>query len=213
MKKRAILFNGPPGSGKDTATNMARNFLDNRMTTEGQIKATHMKFSAPLKQAAHVLYGIPYSAEYYERTQGYDWKNKKQIEFFGQSPRDIYIALSEEFAKKYGGESFFGHIAARTIGLDKSFNTYIFSDSGFAGEAKPIIAALGIENILIVELKRDGCTFEGDSRGYIGDRLLEDYRGKIAVKRLSNNQDKLIYRIMVQAVVAEWFGLDVKAEA
>ena len=210
MQKRAILFNGPPGSGKDTAAIIARNYLDQKFIKGSvvPIRATHSKFATPLKAAAHTLYGLPYSADHYEKTFGYEWKNKKQMEFFGKSPREVYIALSEDFAKKMGDEHFFGKIAARTIGLEKQCNTFIFSDCGFAGEVQPLIAALGLDNIFIVELFRDGTSFDGDSRGYIVDELNAKYAGKVKYRRLSNNQDKMIYRIMIQAILKEHLNIE-----
>jgi DNA polymerase III delta prime subunit len=208
MDKKAILFNGPPGCGKDTAAAITRNYLDGKHHVRSfqAFKSAHHKFATPLKQAAHTLYGLPFSAEYYEKEFGYDWKNKPQVEFFGKTPREIYISLSEDFAKVHGGQTFFGRIAARAISLDKSANVFVFSDSGFAAEAGPVIEKLGAVNVLIVEIERSGTSFVGDSRGYIGDDIRRSYANsdKLKIIRLPNNQDKMLFRTLLNSTLKDW---------
>lgn len=206
MDKKAILLNGPPGCGKDTAAAIARNYLDGKHHVRSfqGFKTAHHKFANPLKAAAHTLYGLPFSADYYEKEFGHDWKNKPQVEFFGKTPREIYISLSEDFAKVHGGEQFFGRIAARAIALEKSTNVFVFSDSGFADEAIPVIQRLGVSNVLVVEIERSGTSFAGDSRSYIGHDIKTSFADKVKVIRLPNNQDKMLFRTLINSTLKDW---------
>lgn len=204
---KVVFFNGPPGSGKDTATIIARNFLDKKLPTGDVMRlyVEHFKFADPLKQAAHALYGIPYSCEYYEKEKGHKWKGEPQVEFFGKTPRDEYIALSEEFAKSRHGVEVFGRVAARRIALAKQANVFLFSDSGFVPEAVPVIKLVGVDNVHVVELNRPGCTFEGDSRGYIIDKLNTMYGSSLKSVRIPNTGDKMDLRLLVQGIMSKWF--------
>jgi hypothetical protein len=210
MDKKVIIFNGPPQSGKDTATIMASNFLAGKTSNGGyqRMMIEHLKFADPLKAAAHQLFGIPYSCNYYEKNFGNSWKDSPQIEFYGLKPRDVYIALSEDFAKKIGGVTFFGRIAARRIGLDKVSNVFIFSDGGFVDEIVPVISTVGVQNVIIIELYRDGTSFDGDSRNYIGDQLNSRFGDKILVKKIPNNQDLNLLRLLIRGILTEWLEID-----
>jgi hypothetical protein len=209
MQKKVILINGPPGSGKDTATAFAKAAIDGKPSRGKFVghDVAHLKFADPLKAAAHVLYGIPHSADYYEKEFGYEWKNNPQPEFFGLIPRSVYISLSEEYAKEKGGASFFGKIAARRIRLDKRNDVFIFSDSGFADEAIPVIREVGIDNVLLISLERSGHNFAGDSRGYISGTLCVQYP-KLNHVRLPNNQDKMLLRTLIRGTVQPWLDIE-----
>lgn len=209
---KVILINGPPNCGKDTAATVLDNYINNKYT-QGKLiphRTKKMKFAAPLKKAAHELYGIPYSCEYYEEKYGNEWKNQPQPEFFGEKPRDVYIDLSEKFAKKRaGGETHFGKIAARSIRLEKSANCFIFSDSGFDREAEPIIECAEISNVVVLQIERPGCSFVGDSRGYIADKLLAQFP-KLKVQRIPNMGDKMLYRTLLHGFANDWLNLEIK---
>lgn len=204
--KKVVLFNGPPGSGKDTAVRIARSKVDEQHNEETLIRysAIHFKFADPLKQAAHALLGIPYSTDYYEKEFGHKWKNENQIEFYGKTPRSEYIALSEEFAKVRHGPEVFGLVAARRVALEKKANVFLFSDSGFADEAEPLIRLVGEQNIHIVELSRPGHSFVGDSRGNLIDVLQPKYP-KIKTSRIPNYGDLNDFRLLIRGQMCKWF--------
>lgn len=210
LEKTAILFNGPPGSGKDTAAIHAYNRLEKSYSKGALIpwRPKRMSFATPLKSATHALYGVPFSAEYYEKEFGWDWKNKPQPEFFGEIPREVYIALSEEFAKKRaGGVEHFGRVAARSIQLERDANIFIFSDSGFSEEAVPVISKLGVDRVFVAEFERSGYSFAGDSRSYIGADLLSRFP-KLTVTRIPNHQGKDLLRTLVHATLEVWLKLE-----
>ncbi len=85
MSFKIILVNGPPRSGKDTI---------------GQLLCQRLplvldKFARKLKEAAHALYGMPeLPHDHFEAC-----KDTPLEQFFGKSPRQVYIAVSETYFK------------------------------------------------------------------------------------------------------------------
>ena len=159
---KLILFNGPPRSGKDTAVD----YLEENYSVYG------LKFASPLHRAAREtitdLVG-------YEKCKHYSEDAKNDvIPELGSSYRNFCIWLSENFYKPNFGSDIFGRMAAGRvkdrIASHNRFDTEIHfacSDSGFAAEAKPVIDVIGAENVMLVQLYREGCSFAGDSRNYI----------------------------------------------
>jgi hypothetical protein len=207
--KKVFLINGPPNSGKDLTAVIARNFIDGKWTKTATrpIASKIMKFADPLKNAAHALYGIPYGCEYYEKEFGNDWKNTPQVEFYGATPRSEYIALSEEYAKRRHGEEVFGRVLARRIALEKQANVFLIPDSGFYLEAVPVIALVGLNNVIVVELTRAGCDFSSDSRSYVGDKLREQFP-KLKVIRIPNSGDRDDLRLLVHGTMMKYLGVE-----
>jgi hypothetical protein len=157
MTRKLILFNGPPRSGKDTAA-------DRLVHSFG---AYSFKFSAPIKAAIRATFGLcDDEVEYAESI-----KSESTALFHGNSYRETQISFSERWMKPTFGIDVFGYIAARSLRLsianDPGRGLYVCSDSGFAEEAEPVIEVFGRENVLLVYVHRDGCTFAGDSRSYI----------------------------------------------
>ena len=68
---KILFLNGPPGSGKDSLADFLAASLGIR----------HLKFSAPLKEAAHVLLGLPRKADTYEKE-----KEQELAAFHGKTP-------------------------------------------------------------------------------------------------------------------------------
>ena len=116
--------------------------------------------------------------------------------------------MSEMYAKPQYGESFFGRVAVRRIRLEKSANVFIYSDSGFAEEAVPIVAEVGVDNVLLVEISRNGCTFNNDSRGFISGDLRTRFNGKLRCLEIPNNYDKMLLRELVKGIVGPWLGIE-----
>lgn len=153
-----ILFNGPPGAGKDTAVSAYE--------AHGRyFNIEKRKFAESVKIGAHALFGLfnergqPYPAAMFEAV-----KNEPRTEFWGMSPRAAYIWYSEEVMKPKWGPGVFGRIEAQKLKKDR---VHLFSDSGFAPEAEEVAKIAGKRNMLLVRLFRPGHTFEGDSRSYI----------------------------------------------
>lgn len=161
---KIILFNGPPRSGKDTATRLAIGTLGKR--------AAHYRFAGPLKDSIHGLFGFGVcNQERFDKI-----KDQPSPLFFGMSPREAYIWLSEDVVKPKFGKDFFAKVATHTLS-DKKYdqNIIVISDCGFAEEVEAMIAAFGVQNVAIVYLKRSGTGFKGDSRNYVTNVECQQY--------------------------------------
>ena len=154
---KLILINGPPRSGKDTAGAFLSTLL-----------GAHIgKFAKVLKEAAHALYGMPnLPHDAFE-----DRKDKPCPEFFGKTPREIYIALSETYFKPLHGEDIFGQLLLKDLLNEESQFDFegpvTVTDSGFVPEAMVLINHFGPENCCLLRMWRPGYDYSGDSRGYI----------------------------------------------
>lgn len=148
---KIILLNGPARSGKDFA---AAHLMDATKDDD----PVHLKLSTPLKVMASEI--LAESCEDLE-------KIKEQTLDFGVSYRDVQIMLFESIAQAFT-KSWLGQAMTRKIKkLDA--NTIIVSDAGRDEEIEPLIRAFGAKNILIVQIFRDGCSFDNDIRYYITD--------------------------------------------
>lgn len=163
---KLVLFNGPPRAGKDTAGAFA-------MLEFG---AEPIKFSAALKDMTHRFFGyvgIPHNA--FEET-----KDVPHPKFYGMTPRQAYIWMSEDVCKPKFGKSFFGEILAVKLknqlhGNPLKRNTpFCATDCGFAEEVVPVVEVIGPQNCLLVRVIAAGCTYAGDSRRDLSPHDLPD---------------------------------------
>lgn len=159
-----IIFNGPPGSGKDAACEFFKRY-----------GFEHLSFKEELFKETFKFFNV--SKEWF--MEGYNdrsvkEKNVPELEVNGNmlSRRDAMIYVSEEYIKPKYGDDYFGLQASKRIQPDRN---YCFSDGGFASELFPIINKIGLSDICIVQLTRDGCDFSSDSRRYIDGEILQEY--------------------------------------
>lgn len=205
MNKKVILFNGPPGSGKDTAARQVmRRCIEKGMPVGSVI---HFKMADPLKKAVHSMFGLPHGPAYYDESR--KEKEAPHPLLFGMSPREAYIGLSEQAIKPWLGADIFGKITANKI-HNSTAQLHVFSDGGFADEWVPIISYLGTSAIAVVELYTPDYSFDADSRNYIGDELKALYPD-IKVTRITNNItkdpfDKELFYMLVSNAVDKLMG-------
>ena len=152
---KIILLNGPPRCGKDYAGNL--------LTGPG---ARVAKFAHVLKERTHAAYSIlhrgqPAPHDWFETT-----KDEPCGEFLGRTPREAYIAFSEQFMKPLHGVDIFGRLLLAELAKHED-DLVIVTDSGFREEAEVLVKHYGAHNVRHVRLHREGRTFSGDSRGYI----------------------------------------------
>lgn len=175
-----VLLNGPARSGKDTLGNALVKTLEPDQGEYGRARVMTFKFANLLKRMTHGLFDmghiLPSGLE--------DRKDKPMEELFGITPRQAYIAVSEKLIKPVYGVEFFGKRLADVI-TTADVRYAIITDSGFAAEAKALMAAMrpGTQ-VILVKMSRDGFTFEGDSRSYIrlpGVKTVEVNLGKDCV--------------------------------
>lgn len=156
-----VIMNGPPSSGKDDAAQ----FLVNKIKSFNN-NAVHKEVKENLFRAVKSAYGVPedvwdelYQRENKELPSYYLVNNGRPI-----SPRQAMINMSEDVLKPLFGKTVFGKMAANSV-VENAIN--VFSDGGFVEEAICLADRVGEVNTLIIQIERQGYTFEGDSRGYI----------------------------------------------
>lgn len=176
-KTIAIVFNGPPGCGKDTAVDALVSLYNKASVGRGS-SAVHKRFKEP-------LYAL---LEEYILSEGYDPEEAGiiayslakaedtkdvPIPYQGQlgviTPRQLLIRLSEDILKPQYGKDVIGKLVASN--LMKSQEDFeggvlaFFSDGGFQEEIE-CLRDMSIP-VLVLQVYRDGCDFSKDSRGYI----------------------------------------------
>jgi hypothetical protein len=152
-RRKVILLNGPPGSGKDTIGTLLH------LAECGGLKS----FKTQLIDIALRVSGVSW-ATWTSRYCNRELKETPWDKLGGLSQREYLIKISEDWVKPVHGEEYFGEAAlANCLGE----GPFIFTDSGFPNEVQPFIDA--DMDVLIFRLERDGFTFEGDSRDYLPD--------------------------------------------
>lgn len=151
---RIVFLNGPARSGKDSSGRALVRAIDG---------AQVVKMATALKSGTHALFGIrDVTSEAFEAV-----KDEPRAEFFGKTPRQAYIYVSEECIKPAFGPEFFGRVLAQSIRRLRDCRLAVVTDSGFAGEAMPVVREFGADNALLIRLHRPGYGFAGDSRSHI----------------------------------------------
>lgn len=153
MQTKVIIFNGPPGSGKDHACLYLRHISDS---------IHHLEFKSKLIELTCAIYDITIKEFYSIYTR--ELKELPSEIFNGLSPRQALIFVSEDVIKPKFGKDYMGVSATKRIQQNK---INAFSDGGFYEELEPVYNKVGAENMLIARIYRNGYTYEGDSRNYI----------------------------------------------
>lgn len=167
QKARVIIFNGPPGSGKDFAV---RKILDESLKDRCKFQNVwHLEFKSVLYELTAKLFLLSI-AELKELNLDRNLKEVPNSKLLGKSPRQALQFVSESVVKPKMGVDFFGRAAAKNLkNLSRVWGArnFAFSDGGFGPEIYSIINLVGPKNLMIVQLFAEGCTFEGDTRDYI----------------------------------------------
>lgn len=150
-KFHILVFNGPPGVGKDTLANYAQSF-DSR--------SRHVKFISTLKQAVAVLFNYP--IELME-----EGKDDPKYTKFGKRIREHQIALGSALRNIYGEEVFGRMLADRILSMPMQTPYVVISDLGVTGELRALAEAIDRERITLFRVHQEGKTFSGDCREYI----------------------------------------------
>jgi hypothetical protein len=173
----AIILNGPIGSGKDAIADLLAErfnrvnklqfkdalYRESYLWLSGRLAAFCGVFVPDLttwvglctkretKEVKCLPLGIAFSLE----------SNPKDFGHKMWSPRMVLQHVSENVVKPMKGADAFGEMAVKEL-KDGFFN--IFSDGGFIDEIEVIAQCCPT---LVVNLYREGCSFEGDSRSYV----------------------------------------------
>lgn len=159
---KIILLNGPPRSGKDTASLAIEEFLD-----VSNLPVIHEKLAWPNKAAFAAVWRArmdeDFNVEFYEEHKG------EIVPEIGVSFRQFQIDFSEAFMKPRYGQNIFAKLLVGRIMRDRiSDNQFVVvSDCGFQIEVDALIASQLFTDVLLIRCRREGCTYEGDSRQYV----------------------------------------------
>jgi hypothetical protein len=159
-----VIFNGPPGCGKDAACLFYQN-----------IGYKHLSFKEELFKETFKFFGVS-KGWFMKGYENRDIKEKPvgQLRVNGTSfsRRDAMIYVSEQFIKPKYGKDYFGKQLSKRMTEDGLF---CVSDGGFQEELSPIINKFGAESITIIQLTREGCDFSSDSRRYFNGNLVQEF--------------------------------------
>ena len=191
-----ILFNGPPGSGKDHAADFFKQHGFKHLSFKYQLFVETMKY-----------FGV--DTEWF--MQRYNDRSKKEVPtslLDNMSCREAMIFVSEQVIKPRWGSDYFGNLVAEEIDIHKN---YAISDGGFIDELIPVVERVGSDNFLLVQLTRDGHDFSSDSRRYFDGNIVQEFvlgnRTEVEKKYvLPHKFDVKTYRIHNNLGVSEFEG-------
>lgn len=153
-----ILFNGPPGSGKDFAADYFK---------EKGFK--HLSFKYQLYKETIKYFNVDHDW-FMERYNDRTTKEVPTYQLGNMSCREAMIYVSEKRIKPRKGLDYFGKQVANEIDLSKN---YAISDGGFIDELVPVVEKVGTDNFVLVQITRDGHDFSSDSRRYFQGKDVE----------------------------------------
>ena len=189
-----ILFNGPPGSGKDISADYFK---------EQGFK--HLSFKYRLYDETVKYFNIK-KTWFMERYNDRSVKEVPHIDLGHMSCREAMIYVSEKVIKPKFGLDYFGKQVASEINVDQN---YCISDGGFIDELIPVVNRVGSKNFRIVQLTRDGHDFSIDSRRYFNGNIVKEYvldkKTEIENKYvLSHKFDVISYRVHNNSTLSDF---------
>lgn len=163
---KIIITNGPPRSGKDTLCNL----ILEGITDHDLIPLSYKK---TLYVGVARRYGLSVEAVYQMNADTLIKDEPSQL-FGGKSVRQALIFESENVIKKELGPQ---GVAIQTFklleeeyGKERLKNAVLYcSDGGFNSELDAAYDFFGInvDDVYIIRMLREGCSFEGDSREFL----------------------------------------------
>lgn len=179
-----IMFNAPPQSGKDTcADEIIKHFKG--------VRKVNFKDSLYKRSAAILGYDLSFWTSICQNNEMKD-KPMKDIKIGTQlirnaTPRDLLIAVAENIIKPEFGNNIFAVDALNSIRQHMlnniGGNIFVMPDCGFDYEADVIKGAFPNAKVVVVQIEREGHTFDNDSRDWVPcDHILYN-RGLEALKK------------------------------
>jgi len=185
--KIAILLNGPPRAGKDTAVLV----LEEAFGAEAET----FKFTQPVKDRTHARFGLDCAHDAYELL-----KDTPLPEFGGMTPREAYIDTSKRLKAEQGED------AVRKLFVEEILRSeapiILNPDAGDDPEAESVAAALGADNVLVIRISRDGHDFSKDCRTWVTSPSLRivDVTNEEGHRREYESQVVALARSFVESV-------------
>lgn len=181
---RFIILNGPPRCGKDTAQKLLPGYKE--------------KLSAPLKAA---VTGVFDPLELLEEGLLEKLKDGPMEVLMGSTYRQEQIEMFRYLALRFG-EDVLGKLMLQRLKtleplITASFDSLVtVSDGGRRAEYFPLIEKFGKENVLVIQIHRDSCSFT-DIRQYCD---LTDVG--VATIRVENNGSIIEYEERLKSAIA-----------
>lgn len=194
---KAILFNAPKMAGKDVAINhlrgvgiplvvreakdklhlLTREFFclsekryweiyNDRSLKEEALEDFQVYLTVEEGKALEKVLGCNFGNIYSDKNSA---SRMSKSPYWNLSIREAMIYVSEIICKPRFGKNYFGESRAKSV---KGGEIITDGSTGFQEELPPLIERLGQENIILLRVHRDGCTFEGDSRNWIPDGVI-----------------------------------------
>ena len=191
--KTVVVFNSEPSSGKDVATDFMLSYFNTGLKASFKDAlyvdtAKHFNIDVNDLIEHHKdrnLKEIP--SEMFNKYEKHSLKQRTLSFLYGvgslfgvrslmslgyYSSREALIHVSEDIVKPRQGNDFYGRKLVERI--EASSERYVFTpDGGFKDEATPLLE-VGY-NVYIVQLERNGTTFENDSRKFLTE---DDFKGE-----------------------------------
>ena len=157
MKFHVIMFNGPPGVGKDTLALYAQSL---------ESRSRHVKYITNIKNAVACLFNYPIELMETHKDDGRHVK-------FGRTIRQNIIEVSQAIRQAYGQDIYGQMLADRLLTMPMQTPYAVVSDLGTHAELVPVVSALGASRVSVIRLHQAGRTFDGDCREYIKNEQTE----------------------------------------
>jgi hypothetical protein len=167
------ILNGPSKCGKD--------FAVKQLVSQGHL-LEHCSFKRRIHEIAAKMMGVSDESWHlnYELV-----KDCPDPLLGGKTIRDLMIHVSENAIKPFFGRDHMGQqelTRVKRIASAQFFaRDFIFTDGGFIEEIEPFMYDRDIK-LTIIKIQREGCSFAGDSRGYINPQGVNVYN-------INNNGD------------------------
>lgn len=188
-KKKVVVLNGPPGCGKDTTSL----FIHRRMwrtarSLPDQLEhlPARMNFKDHLFLVTALTFGVSHKKLISDNQNRRDLKDAPYFthpkDGRVMTLREGLIHVSEDLIKPVFGRDYFGKKAGNAAAIALwHYGSVVFADGGFPDEFVGMVDRLPIgTEVHVVRLRRDGCTFEGDSRAYLTEEILLETGGYAA---------------------------------
>jgi len=172
--KTVIMFNGPPGIGKDT--------LIDALGADAYM----CRVSDIIKSGADEHYGLP-EGTFHQWMADREMKDKKfytdsesGVDKF-LSPREMLIHYADNVVKPLEGETIFIERLADKAFAQTRYDEIILRDLGYSYEVAPF--ANEADKVIIIQLHHPDFNFNYDSREYVSSDLFNVKTYRIDVKR------------------------------
>lgn len=156
--RKAIIFNGPPSSGKDFGA----------FHVKKKYHAQHLQMKDKLISITCEIYSI--SRKQWDAMYTRKEKERPQKLLEGKTPRQAIIHVAEKIIKPNFGLNYFGKATAKRLrnGLN------VVSDGGFTEEAIEFYKKIGADNLFVIRVFSPNCTWGDDSRSYFDVETMND---------------------------------------